>query len=87
MMKAGTSTPKADPKGKAAEPNRAIGISSEAGETQQGDRCRRAERQGCAEHVEEERQVPGVRADEREHQTPGFQIIRPSTANAISPLP
>ena len=78
---------KADPESKPAEPEGAVGISSEAGETEQRDRCRRAERERCAEHVQEQREIPGIRADEREHQTPGFQIMRPSTANAISPLP
>ena len=46
-----------------------------------------AEEDHRAEHVEEEAHVDRVRADDGEHQAPGFQIIRARIASMQAPAP
>ena len=45
----------------------------------------RAEEEHRAEHVQEERKVPAVGSDERQHHAPGFQIIRTRPRSATRP--
>src|SRR6266571_4352117 len=51
---------------------------------EQTDRAYGAEKGCCTEHVQEERQVPPGRPDDRDHE-PGFQTIRARIATTARP--
>jgi hypothetical protein len=46
----------------------------------------RADERDGAQHVHEQRKVPGVGPDDREHQAPGFQIMSISSASVASAI-
>ncbi len=83
---AGSATRRSVPKASARESAcTAPTCAAAAGEDR--DRGGRAEERDRAEDVQEERQVPGVRADGGEHQAPGFQIMSARIASMPAPAP